>query len=305
MILDPQLELASLDVVFLFTNVPSELVLDFSLQKRWHLISTNTSIPIEEFLCVTRLILDCTFFSFNHINYKQIFGTPMGSSLSPIISDLVLQDLETEALKLLRFEIPIHYRYVDDILLAAHCTQFEDILKMFNSIHSRLKFTLEYSNNNEINFLDTKIIIDDRVITFHLYKKPTSSERYLNFHSHHPISHKRGIIYGMVDETILLSHPHFHQKNLIKSVKVLLNNVYPLHFIFNTIRSGILLHSKKEFLTVFNNTNDNIVDPTSEREFFTIPYLNSISESFIPVIKKYGYDIAFSIPQHFYKMWQR
>jgi len=118
----------------------------------------------------------------------------------------------------------------------------------------------------------------------------------LNFHSYHPISHKRGIIYGMVDKTILLSHPHFHQKNLIETVKVLLNNSYPLSFIFNTIRSRILLHSKKEFLTVFNNTTDNIVDLTSEKKFFTIPYLNSISESFIPIIKKYGYDIAFTIP---------
>jgi len=108
-ILDSQLELASLDVVSLFTNVPSELVLD-SLQKRWPMISTNTAISIEEFLHATRLILDSTFFSFNHINYKQIFGTPMDSPLSPIISDLVLQDLETEALKLLRFEIPIYYQ---------------------------------------------------------------------------------------------------------------------------------------------------------------------------------------------------
>jgi len=33
----------------------------------------------------------------------------------------------------------------------------------------------------------------------------------------------------------------------------------------------------------------------SDKEFFTISYLNSISESFIPVIKKYGFNIAFSI----------
>jgi len=172
----------------------------------------NTAIPFEEFLNATRLILDSTFFTFNHISYKQIFGTPMGSPLSPIISDIVLQDLEFEALKFLPFEIPIYYRYVDDILLAAHRSQFNDILTTFNFFHSRLNFSLEYSNNNEINFLDTKIIIDDRVITFDLYKKPTSSGRYLNFHSHYPISHKRGIIYGMVDKTILLSYPRFHQK---------------------------------------------------------------------------------------------
>jgi len=166
MTVDSQLELFSLDVVSLFTNVPSELVYD-SLQKGWDLIALNTAISIDEFLCATRL--DSTFFFFNHIYYKQIFGTPMGSSLSPIISDLVLQDLETQALKLLWFNIPIYYRYVDDMLLAARRTQFNGILKTFNSFHSRLKFTLENSSNNEINFLDTKIIIDDRIITFDIH----------------------------------------------------------------------------------------------------------------------------------------
>jgi len=96
----------------------------------------------------------------------------------------------------------------------------------------------------------------------------------------------------------LLSHPRFHQKNLTESIKVLLNNGYPLSFIFNTIRSRITLHSKKETLTPFKiietDTNNN-GDLTTKKEFFTIPYIKSISESFIPVAKKYGFDIAFSI----------
>jgi len=170
--LDPQLELASLDVVSLFTNVPSDLVFK-SIQKRWELISRNTAIPVDEFLCATKL--NSTYFSFNRIIYKQIFGTPMGSPLSPIVSDIVLQDLETLALQRLQFQIPIYYRYVDDILLAAHCSQFNDILDTFNSFHPRLKFTLENSFNNEINFLDTKIIIDNCTITFDLYRKSISS----------------------------------------------------------------------------------------------------------------------------------
>jgi len=169
----------------------------------------------------------------------------------------------------------------------------------FNSFHTRLKFTLENSDNNQINFLDIKIIIDNHIIIFDLYKKPTSSGRYLNFLSHHPTTHKRGVIFGMVDKTILLSHPRFHQKNLTESIKVLLNNDYPLSFIFNTIRSRITLHSKKETLTIFKLTDidtNNINNLTTKKEFFTIPYLKSISESFIPVTKKYSLDISFSIP---------
>jgi len=55
--LDPQLELASFDVVSLFTNVSSELVYE-SIQKRWEFIAMNTAIPIEEFLLTIKLILN-------------------------------------------------------------------------------------------------------------------------------------------------------------------------------------------------------------------------------------------------------
>jgi len=83
--LDSQLELTSLDVVSLFINGdetsiiynPFELVYE-RIIKKWEMISTNTAIPIEEFLSATRLILNSTFFSFNHINYKQIFGISYG-----------------------------------------------------------------------------------------------------------------------------------------------------------------------------------------------------------------------------------
>jgi len=195
----------------------------------------------------------------------------MGSPLFPIISDIVFQDIETEALKLCRFQIPTFFRYVDDILFTANRSHFKDILTTFNSFHSRLQFTLEYSNNNVINFLDTKVIIEDQIFSFDVYKKPTSSGRYLNFHSQHPIAHKKGLIYGLVDKTVLLSHPRYHQKNIIEIVKVLLNNGYPLPFIFHTINSRISLYSKKEWLTVFSNTNDNVVDQKSEKEFFHDP----------------------------------
>jgi len=103
------------------------------------------------------------------------------------------------------------------ILIAAHRSHFELILNTFNSFHERLTFTLESSVNNTLNFLDTKIILDDYRIIFYLHKKPTFSGRYLNFYSH-PVSHKRGIIFGMIDKIILLFHPRFHQKNLIDAV---------------------------------------------------------------------------------------
>ncbi|XP_020299368.1 uncharacterized protein LOC109863521, partial [Pseudomyrmex gracilis] len=90
-------ELISLDAISLFTNVPLELAVD-SLLDRWHFLEKGTSLPRDEFISAVRLVLNSTFFVFNDKFYKQTFGTPMGSPLSPVIADLVLQDLENYAL---------------------------------------------------------------------------------------------------------------------------------------------------------------------------------------------------------------
>ena len=41
----------------------------------------------------------------------------MGSPLSPILADLVIQVLENHILSNINIDIPVYYRYVDDILL--------------------------------------------------------------------------------------------------------------------------------------------------------------------------------------------
>jgi len=77
---------------------------------------------------------------------------------------MVLQEkleLEKFALNNFSINIPIYFKYVDDILLTAPKQQTDYILKNFNSYRERLYFTLENINNNVINFLDIKIIFDD------------------------------------------------------------------------------------------------------------------------------------------------
>jgi len=116
-------DLISLDVVSLFTNIPLNLAID-SASNRWCHISRGTQIPKKEFLNALKLILESTYFKFNNKIYKQKFGTPMGSPLSPIMAEMVLQDLEKKALNLLKIDIPFYHRYVDDVALAIPKTQF-------------------------------------------------------------------------------------------------------------------------------------------------------------------------------------
>lgn len=182
---------------------------------------------------------------------------------------------------------------MDDILLAAPKDSFDRILTTFNSFHKRLQFTIEIGNNNIINFLDTSVILENGTLFFDWFQKPTSG-RYLNYHSHHPISHKKGIIIGLTDRIVMLSHPRFHEKNLTKAIKILLDNCYPLDFIFNTIRDRL----KKLLFKNDHNINVEVSENNNNKKWFTVPFTDTTSREFSSIIRNCNFRLAFSIPNN-------
>jgi len=85
--------LFSLDVISIFTNVPLNLALN-KINKRWEHIERSTKISKKDFMGAIEFVLSSTYFKFRNKIYKQIFGTLMGSPLSPVIENLVMRDLE-------------------------------------------------------------------------------------------------------------------------------------------------------------------------------------------------------------------
>lgn len=65
----------------------------------------------------------------------------MGSSLFSIIADIMMQELELEALHSLTFPVSFYLRYVDDIIFSIPKDKIDYTLNIFNSIHTRIKFT--------------------------------------------------------------------------------------------------------------------------------------------------------------------
>lgn len=138
----------------------------------------------------------------------------MGSPLSPIIADMVMQDLESNVLKKLPFKPNFYYRYVNDIILTAPSDELQNITRFFNSYDTRLQFIIETQKDNSISFLDTKLIVlEDRIIS-DWYHKNIFSGRYLNYYSTHPMTQKIGTIISMINRIMLLYHLIFQEKIL-------------------------------------------------------------------------------------------
>jgi len=167
--------LASFDVVSLFTNVSTDMVLEI-IEEKWSYIEVHTNFPLSEFILSTRFVLQCTYFHFNNKFYKQTFGTFMGSP-QPVVADLMLQKLESTIFNNLMYKPIFYYRY-DDIALSVPLSQLNSLLDEFNSFHPRLNFTVEMGGGGDrLNFLDLTIIRKDNGLIFDWFRKPTFSGR--------------------------------------------------------------------------------------------------------------------------------
>ena len=97
-------------------------------------------------------LLSFNQFTFNGSHYRQINGAPMGSSLSPILSNLYMEHFESNLME----DIPVAMRpllwlrYVDDILcIYEDMANFPAFLNLINNIRPLIQFTYELSQTEK------------------------------------------------------------------------------------------------------------------------------------------------------------
>ncbi|XP_062704649.1 uncharacterized protein LOC134286954 [Aedes albopictus] len=218
----------SLDVTSLFTNVPRHLVIR-SIINRWN--EVKTQINLDLFLEIVEYCMEASYFCFEGRYFKQTYGTAMGSPLSPIVADIVLDSVIKTAMNSLPFEITIFRKYVDDIFMAIPRECVQQVLDAFNRIEPRLQFTTEEEKENRLPFLDMTVIRNaDQTLTTEWYAKPIASGRMLNYNSFHQPKYKINVANNFIhrvcsltrnkplDEIAKTIHQHLRQNNYPKSL---------------------------------------------------------------------------------------
>ena len=69
------------------------------------------------------------------------------------------------------------------------------LLQHLNSIEPSMLFTVEHETDRKLPFSDTCVqrTTDGKLKTV-VYRKPTRTDKYLSFNSHHPRSHKKSVV---------------------------------------------------------------------------------------------------------------
>jgi len=153
----------------------------------------------------------------------------MGSSLSLAVTNLVMKNIETRALETFADTPRLWKRYVDDTFVIMKRSKLSEFLTHLNTIASSIQFTMEKEKEACLPFLDLLI---KRSSSGHLlsavYRKPTQSDRHLNFRSEHPILHKQSVDNTLLERAKKLSSTAQDRNSELKYVKrTLLLNGYP------------------------------------------------------------------------------
>ena len=118
--LDADQMLVSFDVVSLFTKIPVDLAIKVATNRLRYDDSLwqRTSLLLEDITDLLSFCLNTTQFVFEGTYYKQVFGTAMGSPVSAVIVNLVMEDIEHRALTTAPISPSFWKRFVDDVISA-------------------------------------------------------------------------------------------------------------------------------------------------------------------------------------------
>ncbi|CAH1261457.1 SLC29A2 [Branchiostoma lanceolatum] len=190
--------ITSYDVCSLFTCIPPKEAVSVVREalEADNTLADRTKLSVDQICKLLDLCLGCTYFTYKGQFFQQLHGCAMGSPVSPIVVNLYMEKFENKALSTFKDTPPANwFRYVDDTWCRLKKRVADDFFEHINQIDDNIKFTQESSQDNMLPFLDTKTIIEkDGRLQFEVYRKPTHTDQYLAFDSHHPLEHKLAVI---------------------------------------------------------------------------------------------------------------
>ena len=164
-------------------------------------------------------------------------------------------------------------------LLLLKKTEVDEFHNHINNIKASIKFTIEHETNNSIRFLDVCVTREaSGGLMTKIYKKPTHTNRYLNFNSAHSMSQKQGLVKCLLKRA--QSQLNFKRTNTTletsKIMEALKKNDYPKWFLKRTVKS------------LKRKTNSSLADNKEIKTRVVVPYVPRYFETLPKILRNVG-----------------
>ena len=120
---------------------------------------------------------------------------------SPVfVAEIVMQNIEEQAIATYTRTVTLWLRYVDDTFTAVPKDGIDDFHEHLNRQNADRQFTKEIEKNGKIPFLDCLVTRDNNRLKTTIYRKPTHTDRLLD-QSSYKTDLSQGYYYPDSDET--------------------------------------------------------------------------------------------------------
>ena len=140
------------------------------------------------------------------------------------------------------YTLQVWERFVDGVYSIVKRTHLENFFHHINNLHQNIKFTMEEESNGELAFLDTLLKRNNGEISVLLYRKPTHTDQYLHYSSHHQTSCKESVVSSLLNRaySIITNKDDLHKENA-RIKQVLKENGYQEALLVKSLRELLII----------------------------------------------------------------
>ena len=128
-------------------------------------------------------------------------------------------------------------RYVDDmfVIWPHGPDRLQSFHQRLNKQHPKIQFTVEEEKDDQLPFLDVLVTKEGGRLLTSVYRKPTHTERYIPYHSHHHPRTTTGVLRCMRDRARNICHPTKMQQEMDHLNQVFQANGFPENLVKKTL----------------------------------------------------------------------
>ena len=274
----------------LFTSVPIDPALNIikDLLEKDTTLKERTVMEVSDIILLLEFCLKNTYFSFLDQFCEQVKGAAMGSPVRPHCGQSLHGVLRTKSSK--HCPTPkFWHRYVDDTFVIHKEANKQGFLQHINSVDPAIRFTVEDNKEDgSIPFLDTIVKPEaDGTPSITVYRKPTHTDQYLQWDSHHHLSAKFSVIQTLSHRaSTVCSKPELLQQEKDHLRKALTKCKYPKWALDKVEKR--LNRSTRQINDGGTNSAQSANNDIKNKGHIVIPYTQGLCESIKNICGRYG-----------------
>ena len=164
-----------------------------------------------------------------------------------------------------------------------------------------MNFTVQHEKHNQLPFLDTLVTWQNDQIKIDVYRKPTHTNQYLDFNSHHPKTHKQSTKNILIHRATTLPTTEGVTNGINYVTNALTSNGYPKRLIQEAIKksenSTMVTPEPEELVGMFFK----MVEPREKTTSYAVlPYIKGLTENITRTLRTHDIQVTnnYSLPRN-------